>query len=160
MFRGAVRNFALFRPSHNGMHTREVDWQDVVATRRVKRRIFCAGKEAAVNRTYRDLMLRRSKLTSRSARRSSERANLWSQTLLTSATLGLQSGKGFRCVWMMNCTTTATGRNGLAASAEPPPSGQICRARHPAERLRREPELPSWSPHHRVPLHGSQTHIL
>lgn len=70
--------------------------QGLVSTRRLKRRIFCAGEEAAVDRTYRDLMLRTEELTSAKRAEIERKGEIMESHLVHKGSVGTAVWKRFR----------------------------------------------------------------
>ena len=70
--------------------------QGMVATRRLKRRAFCAGEEAAVDRTYRDLMLRTAELTSAKRTEIERKGEIMESHLVHKGSVGTEVWKRFR----------------------------------------------------------------
>ena len=70
--------------------------QGLVSTRRLKRRIFCAGEEAAVDRTYRDLMLRTAELTSAKRTEIERKGEIMESHLVLKGSVGTAVWKRFR----------------------------------------------------------------
>ena len=70
--------------------------QGLVSTRRLKRRIFCAGEEAAVDRTHRDLMLRTAELTSAKRAEIERKGEIMESHLVPKGSVGTAVWKRFR----------------------------------------------------------------
>ena len=70
--------------------------QGMVATRRLKRRIFCADEEAGVDRTYQDLMLRTAELTSTKRAEVERKGEIMESHLVHKGSVGTEVWKRFR----------------------------------------------------------------
>ena len=70
--------------------------QGMVATKRLKRRIFCSDEEAAVDRTYQDLMLRTAELTSTKRAEVERKGEIMESHLVHKGSVGTEVWKRFR----------------------------------------------------------------